>query len=119
MYSALCADYYETLAPTGLDKNTFACFCMRPALPGELHEIFALPGVLYENLALITFSTMSAFVVKMMYKVYKILCLYGISGVLSIEAMVEVRVRLGYTMAICLVLQHQVSPQTMQLFTRL
>ena len=60
------ADYYETLAPTGLDKNTFACFCMRPALPGELYEIFALPGelyeifalpryrVLYENLALIT-----------------------------------------------------------------
>ena len=41
----------------------------------------------------ITFSIMSAFVVKMMYKVYKILCLYGISGVLSIEAMVEVRVR--------------------------
>ena len=34
--------------------NTFACFCMRPALPGELYEIFALPGVLYENLALIT-----------------------------------------------------------------
>ena len=32
----------------------FACFCMRPALPGELYEIFALPGVLYENLALIT-----------------------------------------------------------------
>jgi len=29
---------------TGLDKNTFACFCMRPALP----------GVLYENLAFIT-----------------------------------------------------------------
>jgi len=27
---------------------------MRPALPGELYEIFALPGVLYENLALIT-----------------------------------------------------------------
>jgi len=23
-------------------KNTFACFCMRPALPGELYEIFAL-----------------------------------------------------------------------------
>jgi len=54
MYSALCADYYETLAPTGLDKNMFACFCMRPALLGELYEIFALPGVLYENLALIT-----------------------------------------------------------------
>jgi len=30
---------------------------------------------------------------KMMYKVYKVLCLYEISGVLSIEAMVEVRVR--------------------------
>jgi len=27
---------------------------MRPALPGELYEIFAFPGVLYENLALIT-----------------------------------------------------------------
>jgi len=27
---------------------------MRPALPGELYEIFALPGVLYENLALIS-----------------------------------------------------------------
>jgi len=27
---------------------------MRPALPGELYEIFALPGVLYGNLALIT-----------------------------------------------------------------
>jgi len=27
---------------------------MRPALPEELYEIFALPGVLYENLALIT-----------------------------------------------------------------
>jgi len=26
---------------------------MRPALPVELYEIFALPGVLYENLALI------------------------------------------------------------------
>ena len=25
---------------------------MRPALPGELYEIFALTGVLYENLAL-------------------------------------------------------------------
>jgi len=35
-------------------KNTFACFCMRPALFGELYEIFALPGVLYGNLALIT-----------------------------------------------------------------
>ena len=35
-------------------ENTFACFCMRPALPGELYEIFALSGVLYENLALIT-----------------------------------------------------------------
>ena len=45
MDSALCADYYETLAPTGLDKNRFACFCMRPALPGELYEMFALPGV--------------------------------------------------------------------------
>jgi len=54
MYSALFSDYYETLAPTGLDKNMLACFCMRPALPGELYEIFALPGVLYENLALIT-----------------------------------------------------------------
>jgi len=32
-------------------KNTFACFCMRPALLRELYEIFALPGVLYENLA--------------------------------------------------------------------
>ena len=51
-YAALCADYYETLAPTGLDKNTFACFCMRPALPGELYEIFALPGELYEIFAL-------------------------------------------------------------------
>ena len=30
----------------------FACFCMRPALPGELYEIFALPGVLYENLVI-------------------------------------------------------------------
>jgi len=27
---------------------------MRPALPGELYEIFALTGVLYENLTLIT-----------------------------------------------------------------
>ena len=27
---------------------------MRPALPGELYEIFALLGILYENLALIT-----------------------------------------------------------------
>jgi len=34
-------------------KNMFGCFCMSPALPGELYEIFALPGVLYENLALI------------------------------------------------------------------
>ena len=42
-------DYYETLAPTGLDKNTFACFCMRPALPGELYEIFCPPwGTVWE-----------------------------------------------------------------------
>ena len=47
-------DSDQQLAPTGLDKNPFACFCMRPTLPGELYEIFALPGVLYENLALIT-----------------------------------------------------------------
>jgi len=26
---------------------------MRPALPGELYEIFAFPVILYENLALI------------------------------------------------------------------
>jgi len=35
-------------------KNTLACFCMRPALPGELYEIFASLGELYKNLALIT-----------------------------------------------------------------
>ena len=32
-------------AVSGLDKNTFACFCMRPALPGELYEI--LPSLGY------------------------------------------------------------------------
>jgi len=54
-------------------KNTFACFCMRPALPGELYEIFALPGVLYGNLALITGHCME-------YKLAYIWCYYYDDG---------------------------------------
>jgi len=48
IYSALCAHYYETLVPTGLDKNTFACFCMRPALPGELWDFCPPWGTVWE-----------------------------------------------------------------------